>query len=270
MPDLITIIGRWIKPILLITLIITGIAAIVLFLQKNKYLSTVTALAANSVAADRAKIFNESIQHLYSPFGSPDELDRIEGTALLSSLYYAVAREHSLVNNYKAKDSTEAANILKKNTKIYRSEHGTLKIKVWDENRDMAAKLANALFEEIQRKHQELQVQTDIIILRQLNANYDKLLNDYRAIDSTSNSGIENDLKKRALQEQLFELQKQKSQFGVMVAAKTPPLLLMEAATPSAKPDKPKRLQLLFMVIAGSFIFSLLLALLLESRNRND
>ena len=269
MPDLITIIGRWIKPILLITLLITGIAAIVLFLQKNKYLSTVTALAANSVASDRAKIFNESIQHLYSPFGSPDELDRIEGTALLNSLYLAVAREHNLVKVYNVKDSTEAATILKKNTKIYRSEHGTLKIKVWDENRDMAAKLANSLFEEIQRRHQDLQAQTDLIILSQLNANYNKLLNEYNNIDSTSKRGIENDLRRRALQEQLYELEKQKSQFGIIVAAKTPPLLIMEAATPSAKPDKPKRLQLLFMVLTGSFIFSLLMALLLESRNRN-
>lgn len=254
---------------MLITIITTAVAALILFMQKDQYLSTVTALPSNSASADRAKIFNTNIQHLYSPFGSPDELDRIEGTALLNSPYLATAGKYNLVQHYNAKDSNHAAATLQKNSRIYRSEHGTLKIKVWDEDKEMAANLANGLFNEIQDLHSRLQSQADATIVKELENNYNNLLNSYPGIDTGSINSTESELRKRLLNEQLYAVAKQKSEFDVRLAAQTPPLLLMEAATPSSSPDKPERLKMIILVFAAALIFSLLIAFFLESRKVN-
>src|SRR5678816_2636860 len=100
MPDLINVFARRWRMILLFTVAAALIAFAVSFLSPEKYLSTATALPVNVMVNERSRIFNPNIQVLYSDFGTPDELDKLEGTALLDTIFLAVAKDLSLDQHY--------------------------------------------------------------------------------------------------------------------------------------------------------------------------
>src|SRR5688572_12508143 len=100
MPDLFNVLARRWKLILSLTLIAALLALGTSFLSPEKYLSTATALPVNVMVNERSRIFNPNIQVLYSDFGTPDELDKLEGTALLDTIFLAVAKDLSLDQHY--------------------------------------------------------------------------------------------------------------------------------------------------------------------------
>src|SRR5689334_6862621 len=103
MPDIFDLITRWWKQVFTVMILSLLVVGTITFLQPRKYLSTATAVPASSVATDKARIFNENIQGLYSALGSPDDLDRIIGTANLDTVYMAVAQQFTLPDHYKLK-----------------------------------------------------------------------------------------------------------------------------------------------------------------------
>src|SRR5678815_5332905 len=103
MPDLLLVLTKRWKLILSITLLATILALIFALLSPKKYLSVATALPVNSVTADKARLFNSNIEALYSEFGLPDELDRMEGTAKLDTIYIAASEKYHLNNHYSIK-----------------------------------------------------------------------------------------------------------------------------------------------------------------------
>lgn len=107
MPDLLFVLAQRWKLVLSITILTTVLALIVALLTPKKYLSVATALPVNSVTADKARIFNANVQALYSDFGLPDELDRLEGTAQLDTIFIAASKEFDLNNYYSIKDPGE-------------------------------------------------------------------------------------------------------------------------------------------------------------------
>nr|MBA2745006.1 hypothetical protein [Flavisolibacter sp.] len=161
MPDLFIVFARWWKFILGISLLAATIAFVVSQFSPKEYLSEATALPANSMVADKGRIFNNNIEALYSDIGTADELDRLEGTAVLDTLYIAASDSFNLAAHYNLPESGEsgfkAARKLKKNSKIARSAFGELKVKVWDEDRNMAAAVANFLMQRLGSIHQHLQ-----------------------------------------------------------------------------------------------------------------
>ena len=149
MPDIISVVGRRWKLIGLLTLVATVAALVAGLLSPRQYAGVATALPANPLISDKARIFNQNIEALYPEIGTADELDRIEGTAKLDTLFLAVATDHKLVGHYNigttAGDALDKAALqLKNNSRINRTGFGELKIKVWDKDKQMAAALANA------------------------------------------------------------------------------------------------------------------------------
>src|SRR5688572_7634840 len=121
MPDIIVVINKRWKLLLALTLTATLLALIISLLRPKEYLSTVTALPANSMLGDKARIFNSNIEALYPEIGTADELDRIEGTARLGTIYLAMVNEFNLAPHYgmdqqSPKDNYRAALTLKKKT----------------------------------------------------------------------------------------------------------------------------------------------------------
>src|SRR5947209_8334503 len=100
MPELISVFSRWGKFIWTLTLAAALVALIVCLLLPKEYLSTATALPANSVSADKARIFNSQIEALYSDIGTADELDRVEGTAVLDTIFIATLKSLGLEAHY--------------------------------------------------------------------------------------------------------------------------------------------------------------------------
>lgn len=283
MPDLFLLLAKKWKFIFGFTLLATTLALAATLLSPKKYLSTVTALAANSVLSDKARIFNDNIQSLYSDFGSPDELDRVIGTAKLDTVFIALSNDFNLEGHYLIEPSKEsvykAAMQLKRNSTVLKSDYGELKIKVWDKDRHMAAELANALLQKLQQMHQHLQNEANALVLQKLKKEYAVKQKEYLQLyDIKNQSGdtlgnepaqVKEDMlktKRAILSDQLQQYQKLINQYELALNTNPQVLLVVENARPSLRPDKPKIFPAVLFTCFGSFVFFFLLALFIESR----
>lgn len=264
MPDIFDLIRHWWKQILAVIIASLLVVGTVTYLKPKKYLSVATAVPASSFASDKSKIFNENIQALYSALGTPDDLDMIVGTAKLDTVYLAVTDQFNLFDHYKMKEKGEAArnkaaSLLKKNTKVMKSEYGELKVKTWDTDKNLAPQLANAILEKLKAIHQDLQNAGNLATLQGLMSRKEKL---QQMADSIMNSA-EN---KSQRIEQISQYEKLIGEYQLMVDSKPPVLITVENAKAAAWPDQPKTVQLLAATSVLAFIFSLLAALVLERR----
>ena len=264
MPDFLTVLSRWWKAVLGLVAAVTAVALVLLFTAQKQYLSTVTALPANSLAFDKGRIFNNSIQELYSSLGTPDELDPIIGTAKLDTLYRAMVNDFNLVAHYaveKKKNPVHTATkLLKANASVAKDEFGQLKIRVWDLDPNFAATLAHGLYERLQALHQYLQNQSNEMVLAKLKESERMLSN-----DSTTASPFNTEWE----MEQKKQYQKLIAEYNMMISTKPQVLLLVEDARPDVKPDRPKFWLVLSVAVFGALMFGILLALFLESRKRS-
>lgn len=277
MPDILSIISRWWKMIFGLTLLSSLAALAACLLSPKQYASTATALPGNSVLSDKARIFNKNIQYLYPRLGSPDELDRIEGTAALDTIYIATARDLNLVNHYSIKSSKdalyEAAKELKSKSRITRSAYGELKIKAWDRDRNMAAALANGIFRHLQLLHQQLHQQDNAYVLQKLREDLRARREQFRlAADSLRYMEAEYaellTARRNALLQQVQEQEKLIAEYELALSANPSVLVSVESARPSLKPEKPETAQTVLLTAFASALFFFLLALVLESRKR--
>jgi hypothetical protein len=266
MPDIIDLIFRWWKRMLAVIILSLLTTGIIIFLKPRQYLSVTTAVPASSFAADKAKIFNETIQTLYSTLGTPDDLDLILGTAKLDTVYLFVTDQFNLFDHYKVKEKgavarAKAALCLKKNTKVMKSEYGELKVKVWDTDKYLAPQLANAITDRLQDIHAGLQSAGNEATLRGLQIGKKKMQLQPDSTDILSE-------RKKLLQDQVQQYEKLINEYQLMVDSKPPVLIVVEKAKPSAWPDRPRRLQIMIATAVLSFLFVLLAALVMERRKK--
>jgi len=198
MPDMFDLFNHWWKQMLAVIIASLLIVGTVTYLKPKKYLSVATAVPASSFASDKSKIFNENIQALYSALGTPDDLDMIVGTARLDTVYLAVTDQFNLYDHFKMQEKGEAArskaaSLLKKNTKVMKSEYGELKVKAWDTDKNLAPQLANAIMEKLKAIHQDLQNAGNLATLQGLISRKEKL---QQAADSTMNT-VENTTRRK-------------------------------------------------------------------------
>ncbi len=275
MPDLVTVFSRWWKFILGITLLAAVLSLIVSMFSTKEFLGEATALPANSMVADKARLFNNNIEALYSDIGTVDELDRLEGTGILDTIYIAASDSFDLAGHYKEPESREsrfkAARKLKKNTKVTRTAFGELKVKVWDEERNMAAALANFLMRRIGQIHQHLQNENSLGILQKMEEEFAKKQEQFRTISDSVQSlrGADAEMmnaRKNALLEQLTSYQQAIDQYRLSIHTNPPVLLVVEHARAPLWHDKPKSFQTLIFTIVASLAVTFLMALYMESR----
>jgi len=267
MPDITELIKKWWKQILAVVIVSLLAVSIIVFSKPLQYVSVVTAVPASSYSSDRSKIFNENVQQLYSTLGTPDDLDLIVGTGNLDTVYLTVAQQYNLYDHYKMNEKgdaaiNKAASILKKNTKVIKSEYGELKVKVWDTDKNLSPQLANAIMDQLHSIHQHLQSAGNEATLRGLLKRKEKI---QQELDSISVTLPEN---KIVLQNKLMEYEKLIGEYQLMVDSKPPVIIIVERAKRSDWPDRPKRMQVLIATVVLSFLFGLFLALILE-RSKN-
>jgi len=135
MPDLFTLIRNWWKPILLLLLLSLTAVGVIVFTKRPEYRSVATAVPASTYSSDKARIFNNNIEQLYTALGTPDDLDLVVGTGKLDTVYLAVTRKFDLQDHYKMEEKGDAAKnkaavLLKKNSSVTKSEYGELKVSV--------------------------------------------------------------------------------------------------------------------------------------------
>ena len=264
MPDIFYLISKWWKQMFILVLLSLIIVGAITFLKPRQYLSVVTALPVNSALTDKGSIFNENIEALYPALGTSDELDRMVGTGQLDTIYLAVTDKFNLFDHYKIAGSSfgsrlKAARILKHYSKIYKSGHEELKIKVWDTDRNLAPQLANALFDELQSIYQHIQNSNNISILNTLRSARQK--------DSLQPGNLTTGNPEQIHSKRTEEYEKLINEYQLMVDARPPALIIVEKAQPALGADRPKKLNILIATFLASFIFSILLSLLLERKN---
>lgn len=264
MPDLTDLIKNWWKQILLIVVLTTAAVGVIAYLKPRQYLSVATAVPASTYATDKSKIFSDNIEALYSALGSPDDLDLVTGTAKLDTVYLSVTDEFNLFDHYKLKEKGEAARsraaqLLKKNTRVMKSEYGELKVKVWDTDRQLAPKLANAVMEQLQQIHTRLQNSGNLVILEGLETRKAYL---QQQLDSASGSQE----KSATIKGQLDQYDKYIGEYQLMTDTKPPALIIIENAKSAERPDRPRRMQLIAAAAFLSFLFALLAAIVLDRK----
>lgn len=252
--------SRWWKMIIGVTAAVAIITALLVAARPKEYVATVTALPANSIASDKGHLFARNINQLYPTIGLPEELDPVLGTGTLDTLYIALSEAHNLAAHYKLNENDgnalyHAAAKLKANASIVRNEFGALKIRIWDRSPEMAAVLANGYFTRLQALHQYLQNQSNAIALQKL-VDAQKGLNGTDSLGAAATTG--------ASSEQFNQLI---NEYRLQLAANPPALLKVEGARPPLFPDRPKPVPALLLALFLAFIFSLLLAVFLESRS---
>ncbi len=258
MPDLFDIIKRWWKYMISFVIITIVLVGIIVFLKPKLYLSTATAIPASSYATDKGKVFNENIQALYSAFGDADDLDLILGTSELDTIYIAVSADNNLKEHYQISGEgpeaiRKAADCLRKKSRVVKSGYGELKVKVWDGNNNIAANLANDLLDKLAEMHRNLRSQSNESTLQSLLDGRNKIL---AGKDSTGAQSLS----------QVFEYDKLINEYRIMVDSKPSVLVTVEKARPALYPSKPRKKQIIAASAVLAFIFSLLVALVLERR----
>ena len=263
MPDVIAVLRRRWKSVVAITAIATALATVITWLLPSKYLSVATALPASSFHADKASIFNKNIQALYSSLGTNDDLDKFVGTAQLDTLYLAAVTELHLAQHYRFESSRNgverAVQKLKRNSNIAKSEWGELKVKVWDEDRNRTAQIANTLMQQLGSLHQELQNRSNQLVLQTLKESQRALLRDtlekvVRATTGTAKPGS------------LQEYENLVAEYSLMVATNPPALLVVETARPPLYPDTSEKLAYVLLTFFAAFVFSVLLSFYVEGK----
>ena len=262
MPDLFTLFRKWWKPMLLILVLSMVTTIVIVFSQRPEYRSIATAVPANTYSADKAKIFNNNIDQLYSALGSPDDLDLVLGTGKLDTVYLAVTRRFNLQDHYKMDEQgeaaiTKAALLLKKNCLVAKSEYGELKVSVWDTDKQLAPQLANAVLEQLQLIHQHLQQAGNEASLTAVKAMKVQVS---RQLDSAT---VE---QQQVLRTKLADYDRLIGEYELVLHHPTPALLVVEAARVSEWPDRPKRVQWILGTAVLALLFAILLAAVLESR----
>jgi uncharacterized protein involved in exopolysaccharide biosynthesis len=259
MPDIFDLLKNWWKQVFGVVILSILAVGIITYLKPRQYLSVATAIPSSAFAADKSTIFSNNIRELYASLGTPDDLDMILGTAKLDTVYLAVTDQFNLFDHYKVKEQGEAARVksallLKKNTRVIKSDYGELKVKVWDTDRQLAPQLANAIMKVVQDIHSNLKNKANQHTLDALLETFN-----HSGKDSTSIS---------LSADQKDEYMKLISEYQVVVNTKSPALLVVENARASSWPDRPKRIQVLAATAVLGFLFALLTALVLERRKK--
>jgi hypothetical protein len=278
MPDLFYLFAKWWKQLLVFMVISLAVVSTVLFLRPVKYLSVTTALPASSYSADKASVFNNNIQLLYPPMGTPDDLDMIIGTARLDTVYIAIADQFGLAEHYKVREqgtaaTRKAASVLKENTRVIKSDFSELKVKVWDADKTIAPQLANAITDKLQDIHQDIQNSNNIELIKSLQAGKEKLQAKIDSISDYLKKTLEDGnapnsfiARNKTLTDQLREYEMLIGQYQLLADKKPQVLAIVERARVSDWPDKPERIPVLTATFVLTLIFALLVILVLEKR----
>ena len=283
LPDLFDLLNHWWKTILLVVVLFTAVVAVILLIRPKEYLGVTTALPASEFATDKAGIFGENLQTLYSSLGTPDVLDKVVGTAKLDTLYASLVDQYDLVKNYELSEKTnprhKAIDQLKDDTRVIKSDYGELKVKVWHHSPDMAAKLSVAFMQQLQKMHQEVQLVNNKRILQNLEQSYQEKLKELSALETGMNlkpgdslllkSSAAKLLRTNALVQQLAEYEKLMSQYNLVITANPEVLVVVENAAIPVKHDRPDYFITILATLICSFVFAFLVALALEKRRIN-
>jgi hypothetical protein len=253
---------------------VTSATAGILLLQKPLFRSSAIFTAANPNLGDRANIFRTQFWDQYFYYGSEMDNDRLMSIAKSEDMFRFLADSFQLKKHYKIKTPGEKGKYqtdkeFKENVTIHKNDYGHIKINVWDKDKYLSVRIANAFMRRVNEKavSSSNQMKHEILI---------KLNNDYR-VQQDSLSVILNTIKldpgnelaiarKQTLIQELIEKEKLIQQFNTSIN-NVAALFVIEEAVPAYKKDKPMIASTIVTVSILSFFFSIFLIFLLEAKS---
>lgn len=234
----------------------------------REYLSRTSVLPANSRFSDRARFANTEIKELYSAFGSGDDLDRLYATLRSHPVMMHIVDSFNLVAHYRLQNRKERAREaalleFRENCSILKTEYGEIHVKVWDRDRELSARLANAMVSRAERVHQDLYRDYFSSSLQKLETAYAGMK---RGLDSIGGMGPDSlATDSRVMSNYLRSI----SDYRMALLNPPPSLMILEKAIPSVRHDRPKYLlNTVAAALVGSFT-ALAILLLLPFFKRN-
>jgi uncharacterized protein involved in exopolysaccharide biosynthesis len=257
---------KW-KTIFLFVIICVIVAAITVFLVPPYFKSTATVVSANPVLADKARLFNNNIQSLYSYYGSGDDLDRINGIGDMDTSYKKLVDEFALIEYYGFKNDSlpklkrKAVGLLRSDLGFQKTEQNQLKIIAWTKDKQLSANLVNRMVEIIQETATAVWQKNYNQSIEKLDASINSMEQEYRALHDNSAKDALALMKMQTLSEQINQYRKTADEYKL--ASQTAPAVLyvMETATPSAKAERPDKPAIILAAGLIGFLFSCLLVL---------
>lgn len=260
---------RWKQSVLLVFIATIG-TGVVLYLQKPYFRSSAIFTAANPNLGDRSNIYRTEFWEQYFYFGGEFDNDRLMAIAKSEEMCRFMVDSFKLIDHYQIKSTGEKAAFLaneeyKDNVRIHKNEFGHVKVNVWDTDKALAAQIANAISWRVNEKSVASVNSMKGEILQKLKTDYTTQKDSLVAVEQQMNSSNDAFLQARKIDliTQLNEKDKLIQQFKTSVN-QVGALFVIEEALPAFKKDKPQILATMLMAAVISFVFSVLLLLLLE------
>ncbi len=278
MAHTVQVVQKNIRFIFLFTVFAMIIAFITVMIVPKYYRSSAGIIAANPQLTDKSRLFNENIQGLYSYFGSGDDLDRIIGVANMDTTYKQLTDQFNLISYYKLDDDStpmlrrKAVLKLKKDISFQRTEEGQLRIVCWTKDSRLSADIIHAMITIVQRKLESIWLDNYQQAVSKLNASIVGTEQQYATLnDSITKASSANKvlLQKHmeTLLDQLSTYRKTAASFKLMGETVPPALYVVEEAVPSAKAERPDKLNTVLISALAGFLFSILFLLLKDRRS---
>ena len=264
------------KNIIVFVALSLAVATIVLYFLPKQYQARAVATAGNPLLSDKAYLFNQNIDQLYSNFGNADDLDRLLGVATLDTTFKIIVDSFKLVSYYQSTVSDNfirrynAVLALKEDVAIRKNELNQLTVEVWNKNPLLASDIANSLMaivEDITAAGLQRSYAQTLLVMDTTLAGLKKKYEDLstNAAQPKANIGLK-DAQKTTLLKQIEQYQKTYDEVRIAEANRQPALLVLQSATPPAKASKPKIFAWLFGVMVASVGFGLLSVLLYDRK----
>jgi LPS O-antigen subunit length determinant protein (WzzB/FepE family) len=177
---LLNVLIRWKKPIALLTSVAIIAAIVVSLLMNDEFESVAVFYPVNPAMTDRQMLFNEKGTDQYIDyFGSKNDINRMISIAYSASVIDFLLNEYKLHERYRI-DTTEKLWQYKTRTELLskysvkKSELGAIEVTVVDEDRLLAAEMANKVVELVDKLSKEIIMRNKMKVLDIYKAKYDE------------------------------------------------------------------------------------------------
>jgi uncharacterized protein involved in exopolysaccharide biosynthesis len=260
---------RWWATLLIFPLIATALTLGIALLLPKQYYAATTVLPVNSMLTDRARLFGEHIEQLYSNFGNSDDLDRLYTIATAGNVLGFITDSLGLIQHYQSRGTGEQARsraikTLKSNLTILKTPNGALEIAAWDKNPNTAAAIANLVVYRAEWLYRQL---NDTLNQRLMNALQDDLGQKREQLRGSASDSIPS-VRTTTLQAERTALLLH--ELRLSSNTRQPPLLVLEKAHPAATAGKPNLPVIAIITLVLSLFFTALTTLVIERKRIHD
>ncbi|GAC1441360.1 MAG: hypothetical protein NVSMB63_08850 [Sediminibacterium sp.] len=262
---------KW-KALVLIVLVTMVVATVTVFVVPPYYRSAATIVPANTLLADKARLFNNNIHQLYSYFGSGDDLDRIYGIANTDNSFKTLVDTFGLVSYYGLSGENlpllrqKAVTALRKDLDLQKTDLNQLKIIAWTKDKNLSADLVNKMVAIIQQTASTLWQSNYNQSINKLEETIHSMETAYRQLnDSTSKAAAAQqvlwNVKTQTLLEQLKQYRKTADEFKLAGETNPPALYVLEKGAPASKAERPDKIAIILTAGLTGLAFGCLLLL---------